>query len=152
MFPKVVRYGFFDGIPPSDNHLYTNGFKGKRTMSVVGKRVANHLKQALLEQWMLSPQLDHNRPYGLVTVIFLPGLLNRGFGKKGGTDNRFKRLDASNRGKLVEDVVAEMLGVDDSSAFDCLRYKRIGEPHVEVFLYELEDADCLQIPPWLAAV
>lgn len=146
---KLVRHGFFSELPPSDNHLYTNGFKGRRVKTTNGRNIANHLKSELLGQWMHLPALDQNVPYGLVTVVFLSNLLNETFGRKGGTERRYKKLDASNRGKLIEDVVSELIGVDDSSAFDCLRLKRIGEPHAEVYVYEMEEAECLLTPDWL---
>ena len=56
--------------------------------------------------------LDGNKPHRLSVYYFLPALFNKGWPSKAKT--RFKRRDVSNLVKVLEDVLSECLGIDDS--------------------------------------
>ena len=61
--------------------------------------------------------------------LFLPQMKNK-------SDGRYKKLDATNRVKFLEDVIAKALSIDDGQDTDILVHKRedAKDPRVEVTL------------------
>lgn len=91
------------------------------------------------------PRFDKTRPHRLVLEMFLPDLYNTGWPKT--TKNRFKKKDASNLVKIVEDLVAKAVDIDDScfitttvTKFDGLAHQFTG---VRLSLTELRDEDTM---------
>lgn len=99
-------------LPPSINEAYTKTKFGM-VKSAAMKKFLTQARAELLQQVTADiPFFDKARPHRLTLEVFLPALYNKGWPKQ--TDNRFKRKDASNLVKVVEDLIAEVIGIDDS--------------------------------------
>jgi len=129
------------GVPPSQNHAYANHPHGGRRLTEVARtfkaEVVNHVARVhVLELNRIKP----NVPYELcVTFFFLKDdLFNKGYPKK--TKNRYKRVDTLNRGKLLEDALADAFGLDDSHNFVLRLEKRpCTSRRTEIEVYRKED-------------
>ena len=126
-------------LPPSANKMYTKTRNGL----IQSKEMKVFLAQAsveLLRQLPLSFQTpDQNKPHRLVLDLFLPALYNSGFPKS--TPNRYRRRDASNLVKVVEDLISRTVGIDDSCFVSVLVNKYHGPDHaregIDIRLEEL---------------
>lgn len=110
------------GLPPSVNEAYSNIIKkgkGKRMVSIrilsakakKYKRVtaADLVQRYPAEMMFFKP----NVPYGIAVQFAFTELENKTFAT-GGAQNRYKRVDVSNRLKIIEDVLSEVADIDDS--------------------------------------
>lgn len=102
-------------LPPSSNQIYVQHPTGKgrvlsdkaRTFKIKAMRaIQKHGRVALL-------QFKQNVPYELVLSVFFTAVEV----KKSKTGARFKKMDLSNVIKLIEDTVAQAVGVDDCHNF-----------------------------------
>lgn len=101
------------GVPPSTNKAYFNLPRGGRALSAAGAKYKRETTSTLVRNFPLSLKLfEPNKPYGVLFVIHLPTVLNKGWPKS--AETRYKKLDATNRVKLVEDALVLAAGVDDS--------------------------------------
>ncbi len=110
------------GLPTSVNEAYYNLIKkGKdgrmmaiRVLSAKAKKykreTAAYIVQNFPSQLMF---FKPNVPYGLAIQFAFTALENKGFAK-GKAKSRYKRVDVSNRLKIIEDVLAEVAAIDDS--------------------------------------
>ena len=116
------------------------------------ERLSNDMKLSLSREDMVEVQkfaLRHkpSSVYSLTIVFYFEtwGLLNKGWfqrfsqgehkGKRK-AKTMYKRLDVGNRRKLLEDCLAESLGIDDSLTFRMELIKAISpKPHL-VILFE----------------
>jgi Holliday junction resolvase RusA-like endonuclease len=94
------------------------------------------------------PTFDRNKPHRLTMEMFLPTLYNAGW--PGKAKNRFKRKDVTNLIKHTEDLLAEVVGLDDScfigatvSKFHGPAYGFVG---VRILLEELVEEE---VVPWI---
>lgn len=79
----------------------------------------------LLQQLSLdAEQPDDNQPHRLSITLFFPALYNASWPAEAKT--RFKRRDASNLVKVVEDLVARSLGIDDACFVEVVVRKKDG--------------------------
>jgi len=82
--------------------------------------------------------LDQNSPYELHLDFYLPALVNKGWPKKAKT--KYKRKDVSNLVKVIEDLLSNCLGVDDSCFLKLTLEKHdgsaLGFTGVKVHVYE----------------
>lgn len=102
-----------DGLPPSVNHAYFNLPRGGRTLSAKGKKYKTETSTKIVRDYATSIRgLSKDRSYGLIVVFSFTDLYNKGWPDK--TPNRYKKIDVSNRLKLLEDAVVDALGIDDS--------------------------------------
>lgn len=116
-------------------------------MSAKGKAFKAKAKFHLLSTQMgelmgLSPQ----EPYVvLFEFYFKESITCTTFGKKGGAKTRYKKIDVSNRVKLVEDVLKDVTGVDDSNTMTllCTKKEDLEREHTEIYLWRLEEAEFL---------
>lgn len=121
-------------IPPTSNHIYVRGRNGKVFLSKEGAafktKMMSHVQQECLPQIGVLQQDLAQDPLALFTiwyVFYFPTeeILNMSFGAldakgrpaKGAAVTRYKRMDISNRVKLVADAFASAVGVDDSLHF-----------------------------------
>ncbi len=115
-------------IPPSVNNLYfTRG--RKRILTAEARAFKNAfiasrggLSFSELERFQPDPE----GAYELRLWFFLPKeqLYNKSYGKRKGTA-KFKKMDASNLVKLVEDAISELLGLEDRNNFTVVTHKRV---------------------------
>lgn len=142
------------GIPPSSNHAYftkVQRAKGKtipiRVLTAKGKRYKTDVKTYLAkERQDVLSFFQPNRPYCLIVEFRMSNLLSTTWGQQGGAANRYKKVDVSNRLKLVEDALTDACGHDDSQHFRVLLWKSIAlspeDERVEIWAWCWEDEDC----------
>jgi Holliday junction resolvase RusA-like endonuclease len=139
----------FDGLPPSVNNLYNNtplrmGRKIviKRTLTPEGKLFKQETLAYLVKRY--QPQLrffKKNVPYLFYYRFITPDLLTKTWPKT--AENRYKRFDASNLVKSLEDVVVEACGVDDSNFLTIVCEKRKGlKEETHIWVWSLEEEGC----------
>ncbi len=103
----------FDFLPPSVNHAYFNLPRGGRTLTKQGKKFKTDVKARILERYYQDiTKVKPNHPYGLAVVLTFADLTNKTWPRE--AKSRYKKIDASNRVKLLEDAVSDALGIDDS--------------------------------------
>ena len=102
-------------MPPSVNKLYYVR-NGRKALSSEGRALKEQMKTAVSLLCVSNPAVGDltNTPLTLHLVFYFPEIENRGWSQKK-TTTRYKRVDVSNRVKLVEDAICEALGIDDSA-------------------------------------
>lgn len=122
-------------IPPSINEAYINQRGGGRALSEVTRRFKTEAPAHLLRyhrQEMLFFVDKKNTPLTLAICCWMTELENKGWlafleGRSKKAVARYKKLDTTNRIKILEDVVAMAAGVDDSQNFTVALCKRLGQ-------------------------
>ena len=109
-------------LPPSLNKAYENiprrkvGKKftgGGRRLTDEGKKFKADVAQFVVKYLAAeTKQLKPNAAIGLYVAFGFPDMFNRGYPEK--TKARYKKLDASNRVKILEDALTECINFDDS--------------------------------------
>ena len=141
---KPLVYSF--PLPPSVNTLYFNNGHG-RSLSTEGRAykarvIGAIVSSAQTHQFPDDPALKGLKRLGLEISLYLEEVENAGW--PGKAKSRYKRVDASNRVKVLEDAVSEALGLDDSCFFQVtVRRGRApdGKQYCVVRVFELEDND-----------
>lgn len=140
-------------IPPSSNQIYVNKRGGGgRFLSTPAEQYKTTVKAYLGEHYMM--EISNLNPEAIYSVTFnfllsKDQILNKGFGKKkNGAKTKYKKIDASNRIKLLEDCLKDVTGIDDSQFFSVTAQKWFAkEPRVVIYLEEMNqseiDADLL---------
>lgn len=132
-------------MPPSVNRLYRRAGRGGKTLSDEGKSWKAKALIALGKQWVTVPRsvFKKNVPYELWIRFTYEGVVNKGWPKSSKT--RYKRKDVSNYVKLLEDVISEVSGIDDSQTVRLIVEKQErsealyeGEPCIQILLKPLE--------------
>lgn len=145
----MMLYISLPGLPPSVNKAYFEqvvlkqmGKKSKlvpvRTLTTEGraykKEVVAHIVQNHgLEMHWVKP----NMPLGLAIRVHFPQVENSGWPKD--AQSRYKKVDATNRVKLLEDAVVQALGVDDSQFMQASVTKVPGAELTEVWVWSMEN-------------
>lgn len=128
------------GLPPSANQAYFNLPRGGRTLSKAGKGYKTETSANIIRNHQSSIRdIKKNWPYGLAIKLTLEHLYNDTWPEKAA--NRYKKVDVSNRIKLLEDALVDSLGIDDSQMIMVLAYKQVGTPEstkIVVWDYETE--------------
>jgi Holliday junction resolvase RusA-like endonuclease len=141
-------------LPPSSNQIYVNRRGGGgRFLSPVAEQYKATTKSYLGEHYMM--EISNLNPNGIyaVTLNFLLKLEDvvnptYGNGKKNAAKTQYKKIDASNRIKLLEDCLKDVTGIDDSSFFSITAKKRISsKPMVIIELREIQLDDVFYQKP-----
>ena len=110
-------------------------------LTKVGKKFKAETAAHLTQNYPAElARLKANMPYTAAYLFRVKDLETKGYPKK--AKNRYKKLDASNRIKLLEDVLADVMGIDDSANMVVLAAKEAAESEsTDVFIYadEVED-------------
>ena len=106
-------------MPMTVNKAYAN-IKGRKVLSKEGKiyksRVTSTLaKELALCSGIFDDLIIPNTPLYMSISLFFSTTENKGWPNK--AKSRYKRVDVSNRVKLLEDATFDALGVDDSAVF-----------------------------------
>jgi hypothetical protein len=168
--PLVLQY---PDLPPSANKLHFNLPGGGRMLTPIARtwkvRFTAWLGQKhLFTIHRLREMVDHGYVVCLDISLHLPleEIVNPGWlkrykvdtwvGPKGSkkqkkagqrkAESRYKRIDVSNRYKLVEDAIAETFGVDDRSNFVVTGKKLVSDAPGVVVSLLLEDPRVFGIP------
>jgi len=113
-------------LPPSANHAYFNLPRGGRTLTTEGKKFKRETAAYLVQTYPTELQFfKPNVPYGVGIQFIFPELENKTWPGKATT--RYKKVDTSNRVKLLEDVLGEVANIDDSQHVTLLIGKTGGE-------------------------
>ena len=110
-------------------------------LSTEGKKYKNETKTFLAKTY--QPELRQfipNSPYLVYMRFHFSVLQNATWGKPKGSESRYKKTDASNRAKLLEDVLKDVSGVDDSNTMVIILEKKLAktEEQTEVFIWNLD--------------
>jgi hypothetical protein len=146
---------YHPGLPPSANNAYVNLPHGGRRLSKEGEKykhetIAHFTRNYRREFMIFKP----NTPYLMVMSFYFDAIENAGWAT-GTAKTRYKKFDATNRPKLLEDVLKDAAGIDDSQNLDVYLRKRAiadcriphpsgvaGQPllqeHVDIMIWDLE--------------
>ena len=139
--------------PPSTNKLYQRTRSGGLALTKAARSFRERVRKAIiahLPQLSRFP-LDEETIYRFDAYLYFKALENAGwyeFYTKGGNRGkrkaatRYKRVDADNRIKFLQDSVTHSLGVDDSQIFAGYQEKREDpdNPRAEVELHVITDS------------
>lgn len=116
------------GVPPSSNNAYFNHPRAGRVLSTEGKKFKNETKVQLAKDYRKELQyFKPNEPYLIVFRLTFLSIHNKTWGaEKKAAESRYKKLDATNRIKLLEDVLKDVTGVDDSNTLTFIVQKAEG--------------------------
>lgn len=139
----------FDGLPPSVNNLYADTFfrsggrlMSKRTLTKEGKTFKKETLAYIVKKYQPELRLfKKNVPYCFYYRFVVTEIENKTWPKA--AENRYKRFDASNLVKVLEDVIVEACGVDDSNFLTVVTEKRKGlreESHI--WIWQTEEEGC----------
>lgn len=134
-------------LPPSSNKIYEPVWvKGKprgKRLSDSGRRFKVRAMKVIQEGGRAALlNLREHVPYELTLAIFLQKVENKGWKTKA-ADNRYVKVDVTNRIKLIEDTVADAVGVDDRHNFRIYLEKHCDpdNPGIYVILREIPEND-----------
>ena len=132
-------------LPPSINDAYVKRRFGMVPSDAMKAFLAFASAELLRQVRDDMPVFDRTKPHRLQLEMFLPELYNSSWPKKSG--NRFKRRDASNLVKIVEDLIAKAVGIDDSCFITSNVTKFNGPDYgfegVRALVTELDDKEVL---------
>jgi Holliday junction resolvase RusA-like endonuclease len=123
-------------MPPSVNKLYYVR-NGRKALSSEGRALKEQMRATITLACASAPAIPENTPLALHLTFFFPVLENAGWSQKK-SKARYKKVDVSNRVKLVEDAISEALGIDDSVFFTVHLSKQQGESHVQARITHCE--------------
>ena len=139
-------------LPPTSNHLYIKG----TILTAVARKFAEDFSAYVMQNYghvVTSTKLNPLAIYGLRLIFYFDSLVNPSFmdmkvppSKR--AKSRYKRIDLTNRVKLLEDCVRDALAIDDSQTFIAMLEKHHdpGNPRVEIDVWEVNPSD-FGIPP-----
>lgn len=113
-------------LPPTSNHIYVTNRWGRRFLSKEAKSFKNRFSTEVVPNYLhLISQLNPNSIYHVEWRFFFTDdkIVNKTFGAKSGAKMRYKKLDLTNRLKLIEDCLVEALAIDDSQFFSSSQTK-----------------------------
>lgn len=104
-------------LPPSLNNMYLHIRKDRKIIRVLapeGRKFKNEATAYLAKHYAFElTQFKRNEPHALFIRLSTPDLYTKGWPEK--AQNRYKKFDVSNRIKILEDVLSEIMDVDDSN-------------------------------------
>lgn len=129
-------------LPPSINNAYMSIRKGKmtiRTLTQEGRKFKKEATAHLSKTYPLAlAVLKPDKPYTILMRFTVTALENKGW-VKGSTD-RYKRNDATNRIKILEDVLVDVSGVDDKHFMLVACQKVQGQVEgTDIFIWSTEE-------------
>ena len=139
----------FDFIPPTENNIRVVRFGGKglawTTEAKEFKKKVKNIVRA--NYWVESAVFSRGHLpdsiYYVQIIIEMP-LLNSTYkpGRKSGAKYRYKKTDLTNRRKLLEDAMSEVLSIDDSLFFEVSMVKVHSEvERLQVYIAEIDDLE-----------
>ncbi len=126
-------------LPPSSNHAYAN-IRGtnKRVLTQEGKayKIATmaHLAQTYSKELRY---FKANVPYLMVIRFWFEQIRNKGYPTEAAT--LYKKIDLSNRVKLLEDAIKDVAAIDDSQNLVLILEKKQGSPErTDIWVWDQE--------------
>jgi hypothetical protein len=133
------------GLPISTNVAYFTLTVGrgkhkitKRVLTKEGRAYKTETTAYIVQHYAQQLTIfKPNTPYGYIVQLCFPELVNKTYPEKAQT--RYKKLDATNRSKLLEDAFSEAFGVDDS-VFLSTRYDKVqGPEYTHIWVWNMEE-------------
>jgi Holliday junction resolvase RusA-like endonuclease len=136
-------------LPASSNRLY---FKGTR-LTAEARAYAEAFSYYVVREYLPQiSQLNRKGVYALHLRFYMSNLVNDSYfatkGKRAETP--YKRVDLSNRIKLIEDCIRDAISIDDCQTFAASQEKYQvpeGQERVEILVQEIEPTQ-FGVPPW----
>jgi Holliday junction resolvase RusA-like endonuclease len=126
-------------MPPSVNKLYFVRH-GRKVLSAQGRTVKAQIQALVTQAASQVVGLNEQTPLELEIVTYFPVLENKGW-SQGKSKSRYKKIDVTNRAKLLEDALSGGLGLDDSLFFRVTMTKREGAERAEIILRRYHEQD-----------
>lgn len=125
-------------LPPSSNKIYEPVWvRGKpmgKRLSTSGRRFKVRAMKVIQEGGRAALlNLKEHVPYELTLAVFLEKVENKGWATKS-AESRFTKIDVTNRIKLIEDTVADAVGVDDRHNFRLVLEKHCDPDHPGLYV------------------
>jgi len=129
-------------LPPTTNHAYSTNKFGGRRLSSEGKEFKNETKVLIARKYTTALRAVHkDMPLVILAKFYFETIVNETW--PGKAKNRYKKLDVTNRIKLLEDALAEALGVDDSCTLSFIPDKCVGDSERTVlYIWSVEEEEC----------
>lgn len=125
-------------FPPSVNKAYATTRSGRRLLTSEGKLFKQSVRDIIGQKYAVAtPELSRIGTVPLeLTITLYTATENKGW-LQGKAKNRYKRVDVSNRVKLLEDAVFESLDSDDCLVFSLHVHKvQSDDEYVHLLLKE----------------
>lgn len=129
-------------LPPSSNKIYFRGTILTKVAREYAERFSYHVTRDYLH---LANELDRDAIYGVELRFYFDTLVNSSWNnpavpEKKRAKSRYKKIDLSNRVKLLEDCIRDFMGIDDSQTFEMLTIKcqDAVNPRVEISIRTVE--------------
>jgi len=142
---KKTLHIVYSDLPPTSNKLYFKGTRLTQAARQFKAAFCQYVIQNYLHEIGSFVNPDPTSIYGVYLRFFFESLVNDTFNdpkipasKRAKT--RYKRIDLSNRIKLLEDCIQEVLAVDDCRTFRAgqEKFQDSFYPRVEIFITELD--------------
>jgi len=129
-------------VPISSNHAYITvklPRGSKRVLSTEGRKFKTEATDHLTRNYaFVLKSVVPDKPYSIYFRFTMPDLLNETW--PNGAKTRYKKTDATNRIKLMEDVLADVTAVDDSHYFTVAASKVAGTTErTDIWIWSIED-------------
>lgn len=134
-----VIYLHLPGVPPSANNAYAN-IRGtnKRTLTPEGRKYKQGVSSGLARQYPSEMRIfEKDCAYLIVVRFTFEAVFTKGWPTK--AESKYRRIDVSNRLKLLEDALKEAGGIDDSQTMTLVLDKKQGDPEkTELWVWNLD--------------
>ncbi len=139
----------FPGLPPSVNNLYQDTFfraggklMSRRSLTDEGKRFKKETLAYIVKKYQPGLRFfKKNVPYVFYYRFVVQEIENKTWPKS--AENRYKKFDASNLVKVLEDVIVEASGIDDSNYLTVVSEKRKGpKEETHIWIWNIEEEGC----------
>jgi len=136
-------------LPPSSNKIYIQRRQGGKALSKDSRYFLEKFKTEVVPKYLPRMQVipENETIFEVEFLFFFETLINKGFAV-GKAKTRYKRIDVSNRVKLLEDALKDVLAVDDSLFFRSTNEKLMspGNARVEIVIRAIDDPREFGIP------
>lgn len=129
-------------LPPTSNKIYFRGTTLTQKARDYAEKFSHHMRQHL----HIINEMDPHAIYALHLRFFFDKLVNESYNNMDlppsrRAKSRYKRIDLSNRIKLLEDCVRDALAIDDAQTFCASQEKHQcgpGEPErVDIYVHQV---------------
>ena len=136
-------------LPASSNRLYFRGTRLTKEARTYAEKFSYYVVRQYLPQISM---MNKKGVYALHLRFYMSNLVNHTFfsDKKNRAETPYKRVDLSNRIKLLEDCVRDALSIDDCQTFAASQSKHHvpeGQERVEILIQEIDPTQ-FGVPAW----
>lgn len=122
---------WIDRLPPSSNKIYINIPRKGRFLSPEARAFKVFAMRAIQQEGRVAfLGLKANVPYELRLTVFFDQVEYL----KSAKGMRYKRIDLSNQVKLIEDTIAEAIGIGDEHNFRLILEKHCDPDHPGMYI------------------